>query len=62
MDHEYRADISMYPFEKTYVASELASRARELAAEVAKDLFAMFGWFPPLELLRQEQAELRPRR
>jgi hypothetical protein len=59
MEREYRADISAFPFEDQYSASELASRARDLAAEVASDVFAQFGWRPPLEILKEEQRELR---
>jgi hypothetical protein len=59
MDHEYRADINAFPFEDDYTATELASRGRELSAEVARQFFVRFGWRPPTETLRQQQNELR---
>jgi hypothetical protein len=59
MEREYRADINGFPFEEEYSATDLASHGRELAAEAARQLFARFGWHPPLEILRQQQSELR---
>jgi pyrimidine deaminase RibD-like protein len=42
--------------ERRITAEELKSRRRELAVEVAAEIYAKFGWSePPLERLRQEQ-------
>jgi len=59
MQNEYRAEIGQYPFQGDVPTSELNARARELAADLAKDVFARFGWHPPLEMLKKQQAELR---
>lgn len=58
-EHEYRTDIQAFPYEDQFPTAELASSSKELAAQVALDLFARFGWRPPLEMMREEQQELR---
>ncbi len=59
MEQDYRADISAFRFADQFSSVELASRARDLAAEVARDVFLRFGWGPPLEMMKEEQGELR---
>jgi hypothetical protein len=61
MEREYRADVRAFPFEESYRSSDLASESAAIAAEVARQLFGLFGWYPPIDIMKEEQAELRPR-
>ncbi|MEX0874589.1 MAG: hypothetical protein WD646_00280 [Actinomycetota bacterium] len=55
----YEASIDAFPFSKDLTRDELASNSRELALEIAGELFQYFGWQPSRDLLQGIQDELR---
>jgi len=54
---QYRAGIEEFGNPVELYRSELIAEPREYALKSARDLFQRFGWNPPLELLRSQQAE-----
>jgi hypothetical protein len=62
MEHDYRADIEAFPYTRQFSSAELVARGQDYALDVARSFFMMFGWRVPLEILKEQQAELRPSR
>lgn len=56
----YRASIEKYPYKKDFSRSELEAQSKEIALQIAKDLFQRFGWdSPTIDTLRNIQQEFK---
>lgn len=55
----YKASIQEFPYEVVVQRTELVANSRELALLPVIQVFLRFGWRPSIELLREQQAELR---
>lgn len=60
MLREYVAAIDEFSRSLELDRNDLVARPREQALQLVVELFRRFGWDPPLDLLRVQQAELRP--
>jgi hypothetical protein len=59
LDQEYWSRNDSIQIERSVDAEELMSRARELALDVALEIFRKFGWSnPPVSLFAEEQARM----
>ena len=55
---EHKADAPDYPYEVLLETKDLVSSPRDHALNPAKELFRLFGWDPPPEVLKGMQEEL----
>lgn len=55
---QYVATIPSYPYRRELARTELIARPRELALELAKEIFERFGWNPHPVILRWLQEEM----
>lgn len=56
---EYKATMEQFPYEVEVARTDLVANAREHALRGAMELFWRFDWQPSIELLREQQEELR---
>lgn len=54
----YSTTIREYPYRGSLARAELIAHTRELALDLAKEIFERFGWNPPPVILRELQEEI----
>jgi hypothetical protein len=60
-DHRYVSEMETYPFEIDIERQFLIANAREMAIEPTVELFKRFGWNASVEILKDQQLQLRSR-
>lgn len=58
-DNEYRSGVETIPVEETIERTRLVGEAWEIAADLSRRIFQVFGWDADIEVLLDQQKELR---